>query len=512
MVKTKKNGQLRVLFVTPECAPLTKTGGLGDVSAALPAALKKLRIDVRVLLPGYPSVLAAAPKAKVVATLAESAPPFESRVLETRLPSGVPLLILDCPSLYQRGGGPYQNEAGEDWPDNGLRFGAFSRAAAVLGSTASPLQWRPHVVHCNDWPTALAPAYLHYQERSHAASVMTVHNLAFHGAFAPELVATLGLPPASYAIDGLEFYGRMSFLKAGLFYSDAITTVSPTYAREIQSESHGCGLDGLLRARSAALTGILNGIDTAQWNPATDPLIARRYGPRTVNLKHGNKQALQRELGLAADPDLPLLGAVGRFTHQKGTDLIASAVPELAALPVQLAALGSGERSYEDAMRSAAARYPGQIAVTIGFDERMAHLIEAGADMFLMPSRFEPCGLNQMYSQRYGTPPIARATGGLVDTIADCTAETLAAAAATGFLFHEPSVPALVTAIRRATAFFRDTRGWRTLQQNAMACDFSWRRSAAKYVEVYGRIAPVLEPTPPGEDARGPVRGRRSGR
>ena len=510
MAKAANSDRLRVLFVTPECAPLTKTGGLGDVSAALPAALKKLRVDVRVLLPGYPPVLAGVERVRVVATLVERAPAFEARLLEARLPNGVPLLILDCPRLYQRDGGPYQNDGGEDWPDNGLRFGAFSRAAAILGSAMSPLQWRPHVVHCHDWPAAMAPAYLHHQDRPHAASVMTVHNLAFNGSFAPELVAALGLPPASYAVDGVEFYGRMSFLKAGLFYSDAITTVSPTYAREIQTETHGCGMHGLLRARRAALTGILNGIDTAEWNPATDALIARRYGPRTLNLKRENKEAVQRRLGLAADPDVPLIGMVGRFTHQKGTDLVAAAASELAALPVQLAALGSGERSHEDAMRSAAAHHPGRIAAAVGFDEKMAHLIEAGADMFVMPSRYEPCGLNQMYSQRYGTPPIARATGGLVDTIGDCTAETLAAETATGFLFDEPAVPALVTAVKRATAFFRDTRGWRTLQLNAMGCDFSWRRSAAQYVEVYRRVVPALAPSPPDKSRRRRTRPRRS--
>ncbi len=480
---------LRVLYVTPECAPLIKTGGLGDVSAALPAALKRLRIDVRVLLPGYPDVLAAVAGGGVLATLDVSAPPFEARLLAARLPSGVPLIVLDCPALYQRDGGPYQNVAGEDWPDNALRFGALSRAAAMLGSASSPLEWRPDVVHCNDWPTALAPAYLHYEAGSHAASLTTVHNLAFHGSFAPALVATLGLPAASYAIDGLEFHGRMSFLKAGLFYSDAITTVSPTYAREIQSEALGSGMDGVLRMRRDSLTGILNGIDTAAWNPATDPLIARRYGPRSLHFKRANKQALQRRLQLAADPDIPLLGVVSRFTHQKGTDVLAAAVPELAGLPVQLAALGSGEHSYEDALLSAAANYPGRISVAVGFDEELAHLIEAGADMFVMPSRFEPCGLNQMYSQRYGTPPIARATGGLADTIVDWTPDSAGDGHATGFLFGEPAAPALVAAVQRAVGVFGNQRHWRALQRNGMARDFDWRMSAGRYVEVYRRIA-----------------------
>ncbi|HKA42959.1 MAG TPA: glycogen synthase GlgA [Burkholderiales bacterium] len=485
----EKASPLRVLFVTPECAPLAKTGGLGDVSAALPAALKQLRIDVRVLLPGYPEVLSGIPDSREIARLSSSAPPFEARLLEARLSTGVPLLALDCPVLYQRPGGPYQNEAGEDWLDNALRFGALSQAAAVLGSASSPLAWRPDIVHCNDWQAGLAPAYLHYTAGPHAASLMTVHNLAFHGSFPPETVAALGLPPASYAIEGLEFYGRMSFLKAGLIYADALSTVSPTYAREVQSEAHGGGMAGVMRMRSAALTGILNGIDTGVWNPATDPLIARRYGPGTLNYKRSNKEALLRRLDLPVAPDIALLGVVSRYTHQKGTDLLAAAVPELAGIPVHLAALGAGEREHEESLRLLAARYPGRVSVTYGFDERLAHLIEAGADMFVMPSRFEPCGLNQMYSQRYGTPPVAHATGGLADTIVDCTPQTLADGRATGFLFEEPTAAALSGTIRRAVAVFNDARSWRSLQRNAMARDFSWRESAAQYAAIYKRIA-----------------------
>ena len=304
-------------------------------------------------------------------------------------------------------------------------------------------------------------------------------------------MATLGLPPASYAIDGLEFYGRMSFLKAGLVYADAITTVSPTYAREIQSEAHGSGLDGVLRMRRAALTGILNGIDTARVESGDRSVDRAPLRPAQPGPQARQQAALQRRLGLAADPDVPLLGVVSRFTHQKGTDVLAAAVPELAGLPVQLAALGSGERGHEEAMRSAAARYPGRIAVAVGFDEELAHLIEAGADMFVMPSRFEPCGLNQMYSQRYGTPPIAHATGGLADTIVDCTRRRRwRARTATGFLFDEPAAPALVAAVRRAIDVFREhARAGGSLQQNGMARDFSWRQSAEQYVEVYRRIS-----------------------
>jgi starch synthase len=484
-----KSPALRVLFATSECAPLAKTGGLGDVSAALPPALRRSKIDVKVLLPGYDGVLDAAGRGKQLAALTLSAPPVECRLIAAELPSGVPLIVVDSPALYRRDGGPYQDAAGADWPDNAVRFGVLSQVAALLGGNGSPLDWRPHIVHCNDWQTGLAPAYLRYQAGPRASTVMTVHNLAFHGSFPPELVARLGLPPESYAMEGLEFYGSMSFLKAGLFYADAITTVSPTYARQIQTADYGSGMDGLLRARDAALTGIANGIDTAVWNPAADPLIERRYGSRTLNLKGVNKEALQRRLRLAADSDVPLLGIVTRYTHQKGSDLVAAAMPGLADVPVQLAALGSGERAHEDALRALAAQHRGKIAVAIGFDEALAHLIEAGADMFLMPSRFEPCGLNQMYSQRYGTPPVARATGGLVDTIVDCTPETLAAGAATGFLFTEPAAEDLAAAVRRAIGVYRDRAAWRSLQRNGMARDFGWAGPAARYAEVYRRVA-----------------------
>lgn len=479
----------RVLFVSPECAPLAKTGGLGDVSAALPAALRELGIDVRVLLPGYPGALAAAGDARSAARISAFDPPVEARLLEAELPGSVPLVVLDCPSLFRRSGGPYQDESGEDWQDNPLRFGLLSKAAAVLGGGASPLDWRPDVVHCNDWPAGLAPAYLHFSALPRAAALMTVHNLAFQGNFDATWVGKLGLPPASLAVEGLEFHGGLSFLKSGLFYAQALTTVSPSYAREIQSEAHGCGMDGLLRRRSKSFSGILNGIDARTWNPATDPLIAERYSADTLERKAADKQALQRRLGLAADAAIPLLGLVSRLTHQKGIDLLIEAGPRLAALPSQLVILGTGERALEEASCALAARHPASIAVVVGFDESLAHSIEAGADMFLMPSRFEPCGMNQMYSQRYGTPPVAHATGGLVDTVVDCDRRTLADGSATGFLFREPTAQALLAAVGRAIALYRDSRGWRALQQNGMMREFGWAAAARQYARIYARLA-----------------------
>lgn len=479
---------IRVLFVSPECAPVAKTGGLGDVSAALPAALRELGVDARVLLPGYSAALAAVGDARESARISAFEPAVEARLLETRLPNGVPLIVLDCPSLFDRRGGPYQNDSGEDWEDNALRFGLLSRAAAVLGTGASVLAWRPDIVHCNDWPAGLAPAYLHFSAAPRAACVMTVHNLAFQGNFEATWAAKLGLPPASFAVEGLEFHGGISFLKAGLFYARAITTVSPSYAREIQTHAHGFGMDGLLRRRRGSLAGIRNGIDTRIWNPATDPLIGTRYAANSLDRKSINKAALQRRLGLPSDGEIPLIGLVSRLTHQKGIDLLLEAAPRLAGLPSQLVVLGTGERALEEACRAFAARHPRSVAVVVGFDEGLAHLIEAGADMFLMPSRFEPCGMNQMYSQRYGTPPIAHATGGLVDSVVDCDARTLADGSATGFLFREPTPAALLAAAERAVALYRDRRSWRTLQRNGMARDFGWAAAARQYAQIYARL------------------------
>jgi starch synthase len=453
---------MRVLFVTPECAPLTKTGGLGDVSSALPAALRALGLDVRTLLPGYRDVLA---RARGRETARMDVLGFPARLLEWEA-----FLILDCPPLYDRAGGPYQDADGRDWPDNALRFGALSRAAARIAAGA--LAWRPELVHCNDWPAALAPVYLALEGRP-AASLLTVHNLAFQGLFAPEVIPRLELPAASYSLDGLEFHGRLSFLKGGILAADLLTAVSPTYAREALTEAFGFGLEGVLRRREEALTGILNGIDVDEWNPATDRRIAARYDEGTLERKGLNKRALQRTLGLAEDAAAPLLGAVCRFTHQKGVDYIADAAGRT---PAQLCVLGAGDRELERCMSQLAASNPGRIAVRIGFDEDLAHLIEAGADMFLMPSRFEPCGLNQMYSQRYGTPPVARATGGLKDSIAD---------GETGFLFEDD----LAAALERALAAYADPGRWRELQRRGMQRDFSWSTPARRYAALYSRAA-----------------------
>ena len=451
---------------------MTKTGGLGDVSQSLPEALRAAGVDVRSLLPGYGEVLDAMGGGPVLAKIKLLA--FECRLLQTDR-----FLVLDCPELYVRDGGPYQAHDGRDWDDNAVRFAVFSRAAALLASERSPLEWRPQVVHCHDWTAGLTPVYLR-EEARRAASVMTVHNLSFQGNYDPSLLARLELPPSSFTVEGVEFYGRLSFLKGGIATADAVTTVSPTYAREIQSSEFGCGLDGLLRRRRDVLSGILNGIDTQVWDPAKDPRIAQRYDAQSLALKAANKAALQQRLGLAVEDDLPLLGMVGRFTQQKGIDLVAAAAAELAALPAQIAVLGKGEREHEEALAAIATRHPGRIAVHIGFNEDLAHAIEAGADLFLMPSRFEPCGLNQMYSQRYGTPPVARATGGLIDTVAD---------GVSGFLFERADSAALVAAVRRALAAYRDSARWTRMQRAGMSRDFSWAAAARRYAALYQRLA-----------------------
>jgi starch synthase len=481
--------QLRLLFATPECAPLVKTGGLADVSAALPAALAARGIDARVLLPGYRQVLAQLPDRREIARFAPMADFPSARLLQGQMAAGVPRIVLDCPELYDRPGGPYQDEAGSDWSDNALRFGLLSRVAALLGSAGSPLAWQPHVVHCNEWQTGLAPAYLRYAAGARAATLLTIHNLAFQGIFEPELVAALGLPADCFGPEGVEYYGKLSFLKAGLQFADAITTVSPGYAREIQSEALGFGMHGLLAARTDRLYGILNGIDTGLWNPATDPLIECGYSADTLASKMINKRALQRRLGLATAPDVPLFAVVSRLTEQKGLDWLLQITPRLLALPAQLALLGGGDAELERGFVALAQRHPQQMSASIGFDEPLAHLIEAGADAFLMPSRFEPCGMNQMYSQRYGTPPVVRATGGLADTVVDCTPATLAQGSASGFVFREPSAAALLAAVERAAGAWREPATWRALQRNGMARDFGWGASARRYAEIYATLA-----------------------
>jgi starch synthase len=468
---------------------MVKTGGLGDVIGALPRALQALGLDVRVLLPGYPAVIAALSDSTVCARLASLADLPAADLREAKLASGH-YYVIDCPELYARSGGPYQNEHGHDWPDNARRFGLLSRTAAALALPDSPLSWQVDLLHLHDWQAALAAAHLALAPVSHPPAIVTVHNLAFQGTFDRDWVVRLGLPPAAWSMHGVEYYGRLSFLKGGLYYADAITTVSPTYAREIQTPAFGAGLEGLLADRADRLHGILNGIDDSEWNPRTDRHIPSHYSAASLWRKGPDKRALRERLNLAMRDDAPVIGLVSRLTPQKGIDLVVEAAPFILEQPAQLAILGSGEGDLETALARLAKRYPGQAGVVLGFDEGLAHLIEAGADAFLMPSRFEPCGMNQMYSQRYGTLPIVRATGGLSDSVVDCRPETLADGTATGFAFGEASADAVREGVACCVRAWRDGRTWRRLQRNAMARDFSWSASARKYSELYEALVP----------------------
>jgi starch synthase len=476
----------RVLFVAPELAPWVKAGGLAEVSRDLPRALVDAGVDVRLLVPAFPALRAAFPAARELARLDTPGGSLAAaRLLEASAPP--PIYLVDCDSYYARAGGPYGGPDGADWPDNHLRFGLLCRIAALLGSAASPLAWRPDIVHCNDWPSGLAPAYLAHAGGKRTATVMTVHNLAYQGIFPRRALEELGLPPGSFAAEGLEYHGKLSFLKAGLHYATMLSTVSPSYAREILHPDLGFGLDGLLKHRADDLAGILNGIDTDTWDPARDPHLVSRYDAARLEAKRPNKSALQLELGLPQNGDALLLGMVGRLVGQKGVDLVIGIAAEVVRAGAQIAVLGRGEREIENALLGLAKRHSGAIAVRIGFSESLAHRIEAGADVFLMPSRFEPCGLNQMYSMRYGTPPVVRRTGGLADSVVDAAEESLRAGTATGFVFDESSPRAFLGALRRALAAARDPLVWCAIQRAGMARDASWSRAAREYLDLYRR-------------------------
>jgi starch synthase len=477
---------LAVLSVASEVFPLVKTGGLADVAGALPPALAAEGVAVRTLMPGYPGVLDAIGEFEPVLSIAalHGGP---ARVLATRA-ADLDLLVLDAPHLYARPGNPYVAAGGSDWPDNAFRFAALSRVAADIGRGALA-GYAPDIVHAHDWQAGLAPAYLHYAGAPRPRTVMTAHNLAFQGQFPRELLADLGLPDAAFSIDGVEYYGNIGYLKAGVALADRVTTVSPRYAMEIRTPEFGMGLDGLFRARAGVLSGILNGIDTRLWDPATDPRIAVRYDAKHLERRAANGTALRSRLGLADDPSAPILGAVSRLTWQKGMDLLLEAVPALVGLGAQLALLGSGEAALEAGFAAAAQAHPGRVAARIGFDEDLAHLIQAGADALLVPSRFEPCGLTQFCALRYGAIPVVARVGGLADTVIDANEMTLVARAGNGVQFSPVTLEALVLALERTIGLWRDRATWRRLQRHAMAAEVGWRRPARHYAELYRGLA-----------------------
>lgn len=475
---------MRVLLASSEAWPLVKTGGLADVAGSLPPALVGLGLDVRLLLPAYPCTLQAAAAEGIVRVASVELAGLVVDILQTRLP-GTPVVVwlVDYPPMFARPGNPYLQPDGRPWWDNEHRFALFARAVVELALGRAGLPWRADVVHCNDWQTGLAPALLS-DEPGRPATVFTIHNLSYQGLFPWSAFEALQLPERLRGFDGLEYHGRLSFIKGGIVYADRVNTVSPRYAEEIRSAPMGCGLDGLLRYRGAALSGILNGIDTDTWNPATDPHLAQHYDGDRLALKAVNRDFLRGRLGLPQGGRVPLIGFIGRLVEQKGVDWLLHAIAALGER-AQWVVLGSGERYFERALQELAQRAPGRVAVHIGYDEALAHQIEAGADLFVMPSRFEPCGLNQMYSLRYGTVPVVHEVGGLADTVVDCGAAALAAGTANGFCFYQPAAVALLEALERALAACADAPLWQRLQRTGMALDLSWQRSARSYCGLY---------------------------
>ncbi|MCS6951623.1 MAG: glycogen synthase GlgA [Bryobacterales bacterium] len=465
-----------VLMVASEAAPFVKTGGLADVLGALPLALHSLGEDVAVVLPRYRNADAATGE-----RLWTGHPVWLGGVcypvdIWRASRSGVPYYLVDCPPLYAREG-LYTDAAGRDFPDNHIRFAVLCRAAIALARHLV----RPRIFHCHDWQASLVAVYLRTLLAGDptlmtSKILLTIHNIGYQGLFEPAILPEIGLDATLFHINALEFYGRVNLLKGGIVFSDAINTVSKTYAAEIQTPEYGCGLDGVLRARAGRLYGILNGADYTEWNPETDPFIAARYSASDLSGKRLCKRDLIALVGLPDDAiERPLVGIVSRFVGQKGFDLLEEVAAELLQMDLSLVALGTGEPRYEQLFRDLAAACPSKVAVRIAYDNVLAHKIEAGADIFLMPSRYEPCGLNQMYSLRYGTVPVVRATGGLDDTIDEST----------GFKFKEYTGPALLRALREAVAAWHDPGRWHSLIQNGMRRDFSWLASAAEYQALY---------------------------
>lgn len=475
----------RVLFVSAEIFPLAKTGGLADVSGALPAALSRLGADIRLMLPGYPQALDLARDLNIV----DMCDLPEGRLLMGRMPdSDVPVILFDAPALFRRGGGLYQDDGGQDWPDNDRRFAAFCRAAARVALGRTSLDWRPQVVHANDWHTGMLPAFLRYSGETAPKTVFTIHNLAFQGNFPLAAFPFLGLPAEVLSPDGIEFYRQISFIKAGIRYSDRLTTVSPTYAREILTPEHGCGLDSLLRTRAADLVGILNGVDYGVWDPANDAELPHRYSVDDMAGKDDCKAALRREMGLPQDAGVPLIAYVNRLTYQKMADAVLDVLPRLAGDGAQVVIHGEGDRSFEGRFSSAARAYPANIAVRLGYSEAQAHRIIGGCDLSLTPARFEPCGLTTMYAMRYGALPVSRAVGGLVDTVDDAGMVGAEPHGGSGFTFGEATADDLERCLVRATSWYRDNGAWKRLQRRAMRRDFGWERSARRYLGLYAAL------------------------
>jgi starch synthase len=492
MKKGPRENSPAVLFLSSEAAPFAKTGGLADVAGSLPGALKRQGVDVRLGLPLYRITKEGGFSTRPLFSGLEvplGSSVLKGRVTETSTREGVPVYLFEREDLFDRPN-LYATAEG-DYYDNLERFAYFCRAALLL---AKAIEFQADVIHCHDWQTGLVPAYLKTLYRkdpffTRTATLFTVHNIGYQGLFPEEKLATCGLPPEAFQVEGVEYWGRISLLKAGMVYADAVTTVSPTYAREIQIPEFGLGMEGVLKRRSADVYGILNGVDYAVWSPEKDPHIPYPYDLYTLEEKARNKEALLDELGLSEElKDRPLFGMISRLSSQKGCDLLVEVLEEMVGLGGGVAILGAGEEAYQTLLEKTSAGRPGAVGLRIGFDESLAHRIMAGADLLLIPSRYEPCGLTQMYALRYGTVPVVRATGGLDDTIVPFAPETKEG---TGFKFGPYTPEALLGAVKEALRLYRDQATWRVLMTNGMKEDFSWDRSARRYVELYQRVIPA---------------------
>jgi starch synthase len=475
--------RMRVLALASELYPLVKTGGLADVAGALPLALAKEKVEARTLIPGYSAVMGKIEAARTIHRY-EDFYGGPARLLRAKA-GALQLYVLDAAHLYNRPGAIYQGPDGADWPDNAVRYAAFARAGADIARGAD-VNFKPDVVHAHDWQAGLVAAFVRFDgEAERPGVVMTIHNLAFQGRYPRETLGALGLPPEAFAVDGVEYYGGVGFLKAGLHFADRVTTVSPTYAQEIRTHEGGMGLDGLLRGRGERVSGVLNGVDIDVWDPASDPLLPAHFSAADMKGRAACRRALQEAMRLDGDPDALIVGVVSRLTWQKGLDLLPSAAARLGFGAMQLAMLGAGDADLEDRFRALASEHAGRVGLRIGYDEALARLIQAGSDALLVPSRFEPCGLTQLCALRYGSVPVVARVGGLADTVIDANEMALAAGVATGLQFPSGSSDRLADALARAVELKRDASAWGRMQANGMATDVSWTRPARRYVEIY---------------------------
>lgn len=492
-----KGNAMKVLYVASECAPFIKTGGLADVIGAVPKNLTQLGIDTRVILPAYPALAKWCERGKIVWQQDDLFGGAAQLVLVKA--KGIHLLLLDAPHLFDRPGNIYLNDQGQDWPDNHLRYGALCQVATYVAAYGLPRDvneplndWQPDLVHCHDWQAGLVPAMLKQMDEPTPPCILTIHNIAFQGLFDASVIQTLGLSKAMFTPEGFEYWGKVSFLKSAIAYSDKITTVSPTYARELMQPEFGMGLEGMMQSRAADLSGILNGIDTDIWDPINDRNLKASYYPRTLKRKTKNRAEVEARFGLDKDenPTAPLFCVISRLTTQKGLDLLVEALPNLVAQGARLALLGSGDKDLESAFIAAAHQFKGRVGTIIGYDEELSHILQGGADAILVPSRFEPCGLTQLYGLRYGTIPVVARTGGLADTIIDANEAAIADDCATGFQFAPITTISLNHAIDRACLLFKQPEVWQAMMRRAMNHDVSWDKSAKDYSDLYQSLMP----------------------